>query len=169
MGRVVFLIGASGAGKTMVAQVLEQRAPWAGNTHYFDSIGVPSDEVMAAQFGGPEGWQRWATRQWMARLVGGDAALQLIEGSTRPSFIRAAAEPHRGLELRIVLLECSAEVRRHRLVELRGQPELATSRMDSWAAYLRGQADALGLPVLDTTRSTPEAIADEIEARSGPA
>lgn len=30
-------------------------------------------------------------------------------------------------------------------------PELATAQMDGWAAYLRGQADALDVPVLDTT------------------
>jgi hypothetical protein len=31
-----------------------------------------------------------------------------------------------------------------------GQPELASARMDNWAAYLRGQADALNVPNIDT-------------------
>jgi hypothetical protein len=34
--------------------------------------------------------------------------------------------------------------------------------MDHWAAYLRGQADALSLPVIDTTLLTPEQVADEL-------
>jgi hypothetical protein len=32
--------------------------------------------------------------------------------------------------------------------------------MDCWAAYLRGQADALGLPVLDTARPVDVAVAE---------
>lgn len=154
-------------GKTTVAKVLEARAPWKGHTHYFDTIGVPSPERMESEFGGGEEWQRWATRQWVNRLAEGDADPQLIEGQTRPSFIREAEEDHPDLDLRIVLLDCSPEVRRHRLTELREAPELATPRMDNWAAYLAAQAHALGLPVVDTSDANPEAIALEVEARAG--
>jgi hypothetical protein len=35
--------------------------------------------------------------------------------------------------------------------------------MDSWAAYLRGQADALHLVVIDTTTLTVAEAADELE------
>ena len=167
MGRAVFLIGASGVGKTTVAQVLERRAPWKGRTHYFDTIGVPSAEAMEADFGGGEEWQRWATQQWVNRLAASDSELQLIEGQTRPSFIREAAERHPDLELRIVLLDCNTAVREHRLMEFRKRPELATPRMDSWAAYLAGQAHALGLPVIDTSHLDPQTVAREVEARTG--
>jgi hypothetical protein len=34
--------------------------------------------------------------------------------------------------------------------------------MDCWAAYLRGQADALDLPVIDTTEIGIEAAADRL-------
>jgi hypothetical protein len=34
--------------------------------------------------------------------------------------------------------------------------------MDSWAAYLRGQADALNLPVIDTTDLEIDAAADAL-------
>lgn len=167
MKRVVFLVGASGVGKTAVAQVLEQRAPWKGHTHYFDTIGVPSAEEMEARFGGGEEWQRWATQQWVDRLAEHDAELQLVEGQTRPSFIREAGGRHTDLELHILRLDCASDVRQHRLIELRMRPELATPRMDNWAAYLSGQAHALGLSVIDTTHSDPQAIAKEIEARVG--
>lgn len=167
MTRVVFLVGASGTGKTTVAQVLEGRAPWKGHTHFFDSIGVPSTEQMEAEYGSGEEWQRWATQQWVDRLAGCDADPQLIEGQTRPSFIREAAAHHPDLELCIVLLDCAPEVRRHRLTALRERPELATSRMDNWAAYLAGQAHALGLPVVDTSDASPAAVAREVEARTG--
>jgi 2-phosphoglycerate kinase len=170
MGRVrsvVFLVGASGVGKTTVAQVLGERAPWKGNTHYFDTIGIPSADEMESEFGGGEEWQRWATRQWVSRLAGSEASLQLIEGQTRPSFINEAVEDYPDLEVHVVLLDCTPEVRRDRLTRLRQRPELATPDMDNWAAYLSGQAHALGLPVIDTSKTNPEAIAREIEARVG--
>ena len=38
-----------------------------------------------------------------------------------------------------------------------GGPELITSEMAAWAAYLRGQADALALPIVDKSRLDPAA------------
>jgi hypothetical protein len=35
--------------------------------------------------------------------------------------------------------------------------------MTSWAAYLRGQADARNLPVIETTTLTVDEVADELE------
>jgi hypothetical protein len=34
--------------------------------------------------------------------------------------------------------------------------------MDCWAAYLRGQADALDLPVIDTTNVAIDAVVDAL-------
>jgi hypothetical protein len=162
-GRIVFLVGASGAGKTAAARFLGTRGPWAGHTHFFDSIGVPSPGEMDTEFGGPEAWQRWATERWVERLAARPEPLQLLEGQTRPSFVRSAAAAHPEVEVRIVLLDCSAETRARRLAGPRGQPELATGRMEGWAAYLRGQADALGLPVIETDGLTVEEVAARIE------
>ncbi len=162
--RVVFLIGASGVGKTAVASVLEEREPWLGNTFYSDSIGVPSPEEMEQWPGGGEGWQKWATEQWVSKLAERDAPLQLLEMQTRPSFILPAVEPFPGLHPTIVLLGCSTEVRRFRLTELRQQPDLANSRMENWAIYLRGQADALGLPVIQTDTFTVDEVASAVES-----
>src|SRR5262249_50551995 len=60
--------------------------------------------------------------------------------------------------------DCSPEVRATRLCGPRGQPELATARMDTWAAYLRGEANALGLPVIDTTALTVAEATQELRA-----
>jgi hypothetical protein len=35
--------------------------------------------------------------------------------------------------------------------------------MDAWAAYLRGQAEALGLRIIDTSRLSVERVADILE------
>lgn len=162
--RVVFLIGASGVGKTTVASVLEGRAPWLGNTFYSDTIGVPSPEEMERWQGGGEGWQKWATEQWVTKLAGRNAPLQLLEMQTRPSFILGALETYPEIEPKILLLDCSAEVRRFRLTKLRQRPELASPRMENWAAYLRGQADTLGLPVIQTDNLTPDEVAAAVES-----
>ena len=57
-------------------------------------------------------------------------------------------------------MDCDYAERNARLRGPRGQPELATAQMDGWAAYLRGQADALGLPVIDTSRPIDEAVTE---------
>jgi len=167
MKRLVVLVGASGAGKTTTAEVLERRPTWRGRTHFFDSIGVPSGEEMEAGDWGGEDWQMWATRQWMDRLAQGDSALQLLEAQTRPTSVLTALAKHDDLKAEIILLDCTIEVRRYRLVELRKRPELANAQMDCWAAYLAGQAHALGLPVIDTGELTPDEVADRVEGLVG--
>jgi hypothetical protein len=64
----------------------------------------------------------------------------------------------------ILLVDCSHDVREARL-RAWGQPELATPQMAAWAAYLRGQADALELPVLDTSELTPGVAAHALLER----
>jgi len=61
---------------------------------------------------------------------------------------------------RVVLADCGHDERNARLHGPRAQPELATRDMDCWAAYLRGQADALGLHVLDTSRPIDVTVAE---------
>ena len=123
--RIVFLVGASGVGKTAVAEHLQAHPPWTGRTHFFDSIGVPSPEEMTEGNGGGEGWQRWATARWVDKLASQPPLIQLLEAQTRPSFINEALETHPALEAVIILLDCRREVRRHRLANLRRRPELA--------------------------------------------
>ena len=148
---ILFVTGASGSGKTATVRALEARALSGVRCCYFDSVGVPSAESWGS--GGPEGWQAVTTTEWIRRLAADPdgAEVYVLDGQTRPSFVRSAVEVIHGAHVRIVLLECAPAVRHARLVALRGQPELSNPQMDSWAAYLRGQADALNLPVIDTT------------------
>ena len=71
--------------------------------------------------------------------------------------------PHRALEVlsqtaidhaEIVLVDCDPVKRNERLHIDRDQPELASPQMDCWAAYLRGQADALNLSIIDTSNDS---------------
>jgi hypothetical protein len=162
---VLFVIGASGSGKTAAVEALTHRKLAGVGLYHFDSIGVPGAAEMRCDFGGGEGWQAHATAVWMKRLEsqGRDPELAVLEGQTRPSYIRSALENAMIVASQIVLLDCRAEVRAARLSGPRQQPALANARMDGWAAYLRGQADALGLPVVDTSELSVEAVADMLE------
>jgi hypothetical protein len=103
-------------------------------------------------------------RRLAANADGARAAV--LDGQVRLTFLRdafAAAGVPAGYG-HIILVDCAPEARRERLGGARGQPELATPQMDAWAAYLRGQADALGVPVLDTTDEAPAASAARLRA-----
>lgn len=164
MNSILAIVGASGAGKTTALKVLAGRRLAGVGCYHFDDIGVPSPEVMQRDFGGPDKWQAAMTDRWIDRLAVNDDGVDVavLEGQTRPSFLRAALVRSGVERASIVLLDCSPDVRNARLHGPRAQSELATPRMDSWAVYLRGQADALGITVYDTTSMEPPTVADSL-------
>jgi RNase adaptor protein for sRNA GlmZ degradation len=162
---ILVVTGASGAGKTTAVEALNARHVPGTRCFFFDSIGIPSIEVMERDFGGGEQWQAFATAEWLSRLsaLPEDVRVAVLDGQTRPSFVfdAAASAPRRSVH--VVLLDCSPDVRTMRLTGARRQPELASERMNNWAAYLRGQADALHLDVIDTTSLTVTEVAARLE------
>ena len=166
VAHILVVTGASGAGKSATVSALEARGIPAVHCSYFDSIGVPTIEVMDRDYGGGEAWQAAATATWLARLgnLSEDVRVAVLDGQTRPSFVFAAAARAAPATVHVVLLDCSADVRAARLRGPRQQPELANVRMDHWAAYLRGQADALKLPVIDTSLLTLTEATEQLEA-----
>ncbi|MDH3317691.1 MAG: hypothetical protein OER43_18245 [Gammaproteobacteria bacterium] len=162
----LFVVGASGVGKTAALGQLETDADFRGVCRYFDSIGVPPLEDMIRLYGSGEQWQAGATDDWVRKILREPAPIVILEGQTRPSFIRGAAEAHGLTHYRIVLLDCHAEVRRERLTRGRDQPELASLDMNSWAAYLRGQADALRLPIIDTSHLSLAEVASRVREQA---
>ena len=161
---VVVVTGASGSGKTAAVRALDARGLLDVRCYYFDAVGVPSREEMDRDFGGGEQWQALTTQRWLDQFASDPdgAEVYVLDGQTRPSFVRRAAERAGISVARVVILDCAPPVRHTRLTELRGQAELSNSRMDCWAVYLRGQADALDLPVIDTTSLRTEAVADAL-------
>jgi len=162
--RVLFVIGASGAGKTAAVRALEGRGLPAVRCYYFDTIGVPSPEEMERQWGGGDQWQEDATRRWIERLSRetSPTAVSVLDGQTRPAFILPYVTAA-GATCRIVLLDCTSAVRATRLRDGRSQPELVTERMENWAAYLRREAGAHGLPIIETSQLPIETVADVLQ------
>ena len=125
---------------------------------------------MRAAFGSDEAWQAATTERWIAHLAGNPdgAPVMVLDGQIRPSEVAAAFRRHAVTRGRILLIDCSHEVREGRLRGERAQPDLASPRMAAWAAYLRGQADALDLPILDTSElsvaEATTALIDKVRA-----
>ena len=163
-GHVLVVTGASGSGKTAAVQALDERGIPGVRCFFFDSIGVPTAEVMERDYGGGEQWQASATGEWLTRLGGlpDEVRVAVLDGQTRPGFVFGAAHRAAPRAVHVVLLDCSSDTRATRLRGPRQQAELANARMDSWAAYLRGQADALNLDVIDTTTATVDETAGRL-------
>ena len=165
MPALLVVVGASGAGKTtLVARLAALALPGVGCYH-FDTIGISSADD--ARFASGEAFQTWALDQWVARLARNEDGVRVavLDASVRPSAVRAAFARHGVGSGEVVLVDCDYGERNARLRGPRGQPELAHAQMDCWAAYLRGQADALELPVLDTTGRSPEESLHALQER----
>jgi adenylate kinase family enzyme len=152
---LVIMTGASGSGKTAIAKRIEERHPWIVVLR-FDTIGVPSAEVMATFGSGhqPGGaWQRAMTFNWLERIAsmvaGGKTVL--FEGQMRIAFIREALTASKIENARILCVECNETTRTRRLTHDRLQPDLAHEGMMDWSQYLHQEAIEAGYEILDTT------------------
>jgi hypothetical protein len=152
---LVILTGASGSGKTAIAREIEANHPEI-TVFRFDSIGVPSPEIMATYGHGyqPGGaWQRAMTLQWFERIapVLKSGQRVLFEGQMRIAFVQEALDTQGITGARIICVECDDATRTARLAHDRLQPELANESMMGWSRYLHQETIAAGYEILDTT------------------
>lgn len=162
--RLVILTGASGSGKTTIAERIEQQYPELARVFRFDRIGVPSPEERVAGWGSEEAWQRTMTIEWLVRIKKEhDLNLPvLFEGQMRLSFIQEGLTSAGIARARIVMVDCDDETRTHRLSNERRQPELADAKAMLWADFLRREAEAGGIELLDTSRISVEESVDYV-------
>jgi dephospho-CoA kinase len=163
---LIILTGASGSGKTAIAEAIESTRPGFADVLRFDRIGVPSPEAMLTGWGSGEAWQRATTFDWLARI----ATLRtlsrpaLFEGQMRLVFVREGLLSAGIADARVVLVDCDDKTRTHRLLTHRNQSELATPTMMNWAAFLRREARDGGYEVLDTTNISLETGVEHVRA-----
>jgi NTP hydrolase family protein len=143
---ILVLTGASGAGKTTLILKLNELAIPGVKGINCDRVEVEGDARSTDR-------QADVLRYWLSQLSQPETEIELAVLDTQ-------IRPHRALEVlseaainnaQIVLVDCEPVKRNERLHMDRGQPELANPQMDCWAAYLRGQADALKLSIIDTS------------------
>ena len=149
--KIFFVIGASGSGKTTTLKLLEKEMPPHYQLVHFDSIGVPSFEEMEKEYGSIEEWQRVKTIEWVEKLAKEDLTRSSIifDAQVRPYFIvRACAQYGVGFE--VILIDCSNEQRKKRLID-RGHLELADQNMMNWAAFLRKECQDRQYKIIDNS------------------
>lgn len=157
---ILVLTGASGAGKTTLTLNLNELAIPGVKGFNCDRVKIESDETT-----GSADRQADILRYWISQLSRPEIGIELAVLDTQ-------IRPHKALEVlneaeinyaQIVLVDCAPVKRNERLQTHRAQPELANPRMDCWAAYLRGQADALKLSIIDTSDSPIDKSLVELE------
>jgi len=156
---ILVVTGASGAGKSTLVRGLEALVLPGVGCYEFDTIDIPSAAEIATRFGSGEAFQAWALDEWVRCLAQNEdrVAVAVLDAQVRPRAALDTLARHGVARGSVVLVDCEYAERNARLRGPRGQPELATAQMDGWAAYLRGQADALNVPVVDTTATDPAA------------
>ncbi|ANL64808.1 hypothetical protein AMC82_CH01114 [Rhizobium phaseoli] len=106
---VVILIGASGSGKTTIAQAIAERSPDNTDVLFFDTIGVPSAEEMISEYGSGEAWQFAKTVEWMKRIaeITKTGRRIVFEGQTRLSFLAEGAVAAAWQDYVPILVDCN--------------------------------------------------------------
>lgn len=151
---IVFFTGASGAGKTTLVNALKKEIASPSIAYFhFDSIGVPSEEMMVKIYGSGSEWQKAMTYWWVERFIRefSDKHVVIFEGQVNLQFIVSAFEKFAFTQYQIVLVHCELGKRHQRLYHERLQPELVNQTMDNWSNYLKKQALDMQAPILDTT------------------
>lgn len=166
---ICFITGASGAGKTTLADGLKKKyAGMSWSFLHFDSIGIPSIAEMKKSYGSPAGWQEAKTYEWIDRLVNeyNDKKV-FLEGQVNLQFIRNGFQKYHFENYKIILIDCSEDVMSYRILHKRYQPELLTDEMKNWLRFLRNQAKEFMVPVIDTSNLSPGEVLEEFEKAVG--
>lgn len=145
---VLILTGASGAGKTALTLRLSEQKIAGVECINCDRVKIDDSKTKD-----PSDYQASILTYWLSYLCNLERRIDLavLDTQIRPHRAREVLHQAGILHSEIVLIDCDSEKRNARLCGERGQPELASVQMDCWAAYLRGQADALNLPIISTS------------------
>lgn len=148
---IVVLTGASGSGKTsLVGKLNELAIPGV------EGINCDRVKIDLSDTAGPSDRQAGVLSYWITKF-------DQDKSNVRLAVLDTQIRPHIAIEVlgqagvensQIVLVDCDPVLRNERLHKERQQPELASAQMDCWAAYLRGQADALSLSIIETGKAS---------------
>jgi len=162
--KIVFVTGASGAGKTYLIDATENSFSHPKLLYArFDQVGIPPRETMIEKCGSEREWQRMTTHEWVRRFVEEhtDKHLFVFEGSFDLNCASEACEKFGISSYRMIVATVSDTVMKERL-EGRGQPELANSDMIGWSRFLRQQGEQNGALILDTSQMDTSAAVGEV-------
>lgn len=164
---IIWLTGASGVGKTTLLLSLKEKYSYRDNWEFlkFDSIGVPSTEDMAKEYGSGENWQRAKTYEWIDKMVTGYSAKEIIimDGQANLEFVKTGFEKQNFKNYQIMLIDCEQDIMVKRLTDDRQQAWLASEDMKNWLKFLRHQAQDFGVPIIETSQINPAQVVEKFE------
>jgi GTPase SAR1 family protein len=165
MNKIFFITGASGVGKTTLLEQFKQKYAhknW-GFLH-FDSIGVPEASSMVKEYGSQAAWQEAMTMNWIESLIHKyNFDCIFFEGQVNLNFIKQGFVRHNFTNYKIILVDAAEEEMAYRLTHQRLQPDLLNDDMKNWLKFLRQQAQAQNVPIIDTTGKSSEVVLAEFE------
>jgi hypothetical protein len=146
---ILVLTGASGSGKTTLLRSLD--AMEIPGVACFQCDAIYGDLPSEVRSNG-ESAQDAILEYWVKHALGAPGVeLAVLDTQIRPHKAHALLRRLGIAAHQVVLVECEQTEREARLRGPRAQPELANPQMESWAAYMRGQADALRLDCIRTS------------------
>ena len=162
MTAILVLTGTSGSGKTTLLRAVEELKIPAVACFHCDVIYHDLPEEIRAD---GEVAQDAILDYWVKQAFDRPGIeLAVLDTQIRPQRAQAMLRKLGVADHQVVLIECEQSEREARLRGPRGQPELANPRMENWAAYLRGQADALALPVINTSGAPSSASSARLQS-----
>ena len=164
MNKIYFLIGASGAGKTTAAKVLENKRTDIYFYYPDQEQEIPSMEEMVKQYGSTSTWQQIKTIERVKDVKEKNLHTKpvLIDTQSRFDFIKEACDKNGIENYQVILFDCQDSIRNQRL-HVRGQPELINEKMDGWAKFLREDCQKHGCAIVDTSNLTVEVMTNSLE------
>lgn len=166
MKKLIFILGASGSGKTTLVKNIEAKNPDKYYFCYFDQPGVPSEEEVKEKYGNWEAWGIERTNEWIRRIKENyiESRVTIFDVHTHPINIENACKNFGITDYAVILLDCSDDERKRRLTQ-RGEPELITDSLLTWAKLLREESCKRNYTIIDNTEFTPEEGLKEVEVK----
>lgn len=171
MKKIIFILGASGSGKTTNVKNIENKYGDKYYFAYFDQPKVPSVEEVQEKYGGWENWGIERTNEWIKKIKEDylENRITIFDVHTKPENFENACNNFGITDYVVILLDCSDDERKKRLTE-RGQPHLINDSLLEWAQFLRNEAKNKNYIIIDNTEFSIEEgfkkVEDKVEELS---
>ena len=166
MKKLIFILGASGSGKTINVKNIETKYPDKYHFAYFDQPKVPSVEEVLEKHGGWENWGIKRTNEWIKKIKENyiENRVTIFDVHTKPENIENACKNFGITNYIVILLDCSDDERKKRLID-RGQPNLINDSLLTWAQFLRDEAKKKDYTIINNTELTIEEGLKKVEEK----
>ncbi len=157
MKKLIFVMGASGSGKTFALKKIEKETSDQYAICHFDSLGIPSEKEVREKWNGWDTWVKMRVNEWMEIILKNylNNKITILDGQFRPELIEEVCKRNGISDYKVILIDCSDTERKKRLLK-RGQPELANETLPIWAKFLREEYAKRGFTIIDNTSLSEE-------------